>query len=178
MRFALAVPLCFVSFAAFAATMEVRPSEPVAEFNVPDDWTTTRTDRGLQVVSKDKEVYFWLEAYKPSEFDAILAEHNNYWKDQGVAIKSTDEQKHAENGKEVSMVTEHETWNGAPTVLYYVEYHLGLKFKLQRRIHLLGVAGRRQGVPRAGRRRARKSENHGTVSSDLLHRRKLARPSS
>ena len=86
MRFALAIPLCLLSFAAFAASMEVRPREPVAEFNVPDDWTTTRTDRGLQVVSKDKEVYFWLEAYKPTEFDAILAEHNNYWKEQGVAI--------------------------------------------------------------------------------------------
>ncbi len=127
MRIAIAVVLSVLSSAAFAATLEVRPSEPVAQFNIPDDWTTTRTERGLQSVSQNKEVYFWIEAYKPSEFDTILAEHNKYWKEQGVDIASSDELKHAENGKEVSLVTKHATWNGAPTVLYYVEYHLGLK---------------------------------------------------
>jgi hypothetical protein len=127
MRSALAMILLLSSSTlSVAGTMEIRPREPVAEFTIPEDWKTSRIERGIQAISKDKEVYFWIEAYKPSEFKEIIAEHNAYWKEQGVAIASSDEQKHQENGKEVSMVTEHATWNGDPTVLYYIEYHLGL----------------------------------------------------
>ena len=114
---------------AHAGTMEVRPDEPIAEFNIPDGWKTSHIDRGLQAISKDGEVYFWIEAYKPDEFQAILAEHSQYWKDQGVAITSSDEEKHSENGRQVSVTTEHATWKGAPTVLYYVEFQLGLPSK-------------------------------------------------
>jgi hypothetical protein len=128
MRSALAISLLLLSSAAFAETVEIRPKHPVAEFTIPDDdWKVTHTARGVEAVSDDKEVYFWIEAYKPNEFDAVLAEHNAYWKEQGVAITSSDEQKHSEKGLEVSLVTKHATWNGEPTVLYYVEYHLGLK---------------------------------------------------
>lgn len=118
--------LLLFSVAAYAGAMEVRPSEPVAEFTIPDDWTTSRIDRGIEAISKDEEVYFWIESYKPAEFQQLIAEHNAYWKEQGVAITSSDEQKHQENGREVIITTEHATWKGGPTVLYYVEFHLGL----------------------------------------------------
>jgi hypothetical protein len=111
---------------AYAATVEIRPDRPIAEFSIPDDWKTSHIKRGIQAVSSDKEVYFWIEAYAPSDFKTLIAEHNAYWKQQGVDITSSDEQKHNENGKEVAVTTEHATWNGEPTVLYYVEYRLGL----------------------------------------------------
>jgi hypothetical protein len=114
---------------ARAETMEVRPSAPVAKFDIPDTWKTTRIHRGIEAVSADSEVYFWIESYKPDEFDQIIAEHNEYWKKQGVVITSSDEEKHQENGSEVSMTTEHATWKGDPTVLYYIEFHLGLPSK-------------------------------------------------
>jgi len=114
------------SVVAYAGTMEVRSNEPVAEFTIPDDWKTSRIGRGIEAISKDEEVYFWIEAYKPEEFQQILAEHNDYWKEQGVSITSSDEEKHQENGKEVMITTEHATWKGMPTVLYYVEFQLGL----------------------------------------------------
>ena len=118
--------LLFYSVIAHAGTMEVRPSEPIAKFTIPDDWKTSRIDRGIEAISKDEEVYFWIESYKPDEFQQIIAEHNAYWKEQGVTITSSDEQKHQENGKEVMFTTEHATWKGAPTVLYYIEFQLGL----------------------------------------------------
>jgi len=62
----------------------------------------------------------------PGIFVFIIAEHSAYWKDQGVEIASRDEDKRQENGKQISITTEHATWKGEPTVLYYVEYHLGL----------------------------------------------------
>ena len=116
----------FSSVVAYAGTMEVRPSDPIAEFNIPGDWKTSRIDRGIQAISKDGEVYFWIESYKPDELSQIIAEHNAYWKEQGVTITSSDEQKHQENGKEVMFTTEHATWKGATTVLYYIEFQLGL----------------------------------------------------
>ena len=118
--------LLFYSVGAYAGTMEVRPNEPIAVFTMPDDWKTSRIDRGVQAISKDEQVYFWIESYKPDEFQQILAEHNDYWKKQGVTITSSDEQKHQENGKEVMFTTQHATWKGAPTVLYYIEFQLGL----------------------------------------------------
>jgi hypothetical protein len=114
---------------SFAGVMEVRPNRPVAEFNIPDGWKTSRIDRGIQAVSKDGEVYFWIETYQPDELQQIVAEHNAYWKDQGVVIASSDDQTHSENGMEVSMSNKHATWKGDPTVLYYLEFHLGLPSK-------------------------------------------------
>jgi hypothetical protein len=119
--------LLLSSVIACAGPVEVRPSEPIAEFTIPDDWETKRIDRGVQAFSPDEEVYFWIEAYNPDEFQQIIAEHSEYWKKQGVVITSSDEQKHQENGKEVSMTKEHATWNGKPTVLYYIEFQLGLQ---------------------------------------------------
>jgi hypothetical protein len=114
---------------AHAGVMEVRPDAPVAEFSIPDSWETSRVNRGIQAVSKDGEVDFWIEAYTPSEFDQILAEHNAYWKDQNVAISGKDTQEHEENGRKVIVTEDHATWKGKPTVLYYVEYQLGLPSK-------------------------------------------------
>ena len=125
-RILILLACLFASAAACAATLEVRPSAPVAEFAVPDDWKNSRIDRGFQAISKDGEVYFWIEAYTPDEFKQILAEHDAYWKDQGVVIASRDSRTLQENGQQVTMTTEHATWKGDPTVLYYVEFRLGL----------------------------------------------------
>ncbi|MBV8662046.1 MAG: hypothetical protein JO107_02980 [Hyphomicrobiales bacterium] len=114
---------------AQAGTMEVQPDAPVAKFTIPDAWQTSRIERGIQAISKDGEVDFWIEAYKPSEFKQILAEHDAYWKDQGVVISSRDSETHKENGQTLIITNDHATWNGKPTVLYYVEFQLGLPSK-------------------------------------------------
>jgi hypothetical protein len=114
---------------AQAGVMEVRPDAPVAAFTIPDGWDTSRVARGIQAISKDGEVDFWIEAYGPGDYDAILAEHNAYWKDQGVAITGRDSQTQEKNGRKVKITEEHATWKGDPTVLYYVEYDLALPSK-------------------------------------------------
>ena len=128
MRAAFAALLVLASCAfAKAETVEIRPKAPVAQFAIPDNWKTSHIERGVQAISSDGEVYFWIEAYRPGDLQAIIDEHNSYWKEQNVSISGSDEEKHRENGVEVSMITEHATWKSAPTVLYYVEYHLGLR---------------------------------------------------
>jgi hypothetical protein len=107
----------------------VRPDAPVASFTIPDSWETSRVARGLRAVSKDGEVDFWIEAYEPSESAAILAEHNAYWSDQGVAITGRNSKTQEKEGRKVIVTEEQATWKGDPTVLYYVEYDLGLPSK-------------------------------------------------
>lgn len=114
---------------AFAEPTEIRPKAPVATFDIPDAWETSQISRGIEAVSPDKEVYLWVEAYEPDQFKAILAEHDAYWKEQGVEITARDSESHKEGGQQVQMTTETATWNDKPTVLYYVEYDLGLASK-------------------------------------------------
>jgi hypothetical protein len=123
--FALVV-LLFTPVLAQAGTMEVRPDAPIATFTIPDSWQTSRIDRGIQAISKDEEVDFWIETYKPSEFQQILAEHDAYWKEQGVVISSREQKSETQNGQTMMFTIEHATWNGKPTVLYYVEFKLAL----------------------------------------------------
>ncbi len=120
--------LCLLlsSALAHADPVELRPSQPIAELTIPDHWEVKRIERGIQIFSEDYEVYIWLEAYNPNELQKIIAEHDAYWKSQGITIASHDEQKHQEDGKEVSVTTDNAIWNRKPTILYYKDIHLGL----------------------------------------------------
>ena len=115
--FALAVFLAATTL-ALAEPTEIRPKAPVATFDIPDAWETSQISRGIEAVSPDKEVYLWVEAYEPDQFKAILAEHDAYWKEQGVEITARDSESHKEGGQQVQMTTETATWNDKPTILY------------------------------------------------------------
>ena len=130
MRLIFATALAIVSATlAHAETMEVRPGKPVASFTLPDEWETTRTNRGIQVKTDDDDVYIWVETYRPEELKTIVSEHNAYWDEQGVKITGRDLSEHVENGVSVQVVSEKATWEGKPTVLLYMEYDLALPSK-------------------------------------------------
>jgi hypothetical protein len=114
---------------AQAKTMEVHPKAPVATFKFPESWETSRIDRGVQANTDDDEVYIWVETYKPRELETVIAEHNAYWKQQGVEITGRDLSQHVENGVTVQVVSEEATYEGKPTVLYYMEFDLSLASK-------------------------------------------------
>ena len=130
MRISMVVmALAFSTGFAQAGTVEVRPDAPVAEFTIPDSWETSHVNRGIQAISKDGEVDFWIEAYTPAEFDKLVSEHDVYWKDHDVAFGARDSETRQMNGATVTMTNEHATWKGKPTVIYYLDYHLGLPSK-------------------------------------------------
>jgi hypothetical protein len=130
MRFLLAAALLAVSIShARAETVEVRPKAPVATLAVPDDWIATPSPRGIQIRTEDEEVYIWAETYKPHELETIVAEHNAYWREQGVNITGRDLSQHTENGVSWQVVSQNATYNGDPTVLMYMEFDLGLPSK-------------------------------------------------
>ena len=127
MRVLLAVAFVIgLAGSAQSSTLEVHPSAPVATLTVPGSWVTSRTNRGIEIKTKDEEVYIWAEAYKPNELDRVVAEHDAYWHEQGVIITGRDLSQHTEDGKTVQIVAQNATWKGEPTVLLYMEYDLGL----------------------------------------------------
>lgn len=130
MRFKLAVAFLVASIGlASAETIEVHPPKPVATFTVPDGWSASRTKRGIQMSTDDEEVYMWAETYKPDDLKKIVAEHDDYWREQGVVITGRDLSQHVEDGKSVQVVAQKATYEGKPTVLLYMEYDLGLASK-------------------------------------------------
>jgi hypothetical protein len=130
MRSLFAVALLMASAGlAQAETVEVHPSKPVATLTVPDGWSASRSKRGLEIKTEDEEVYIWAETYQPNELKRIVAEHDNYWKDQGVVINGRDLSQRVEDGKMVQIVAQKATYEGKPTVLLYMEYDLGLPSK-------------------------------------------------
>ena len=86
-------------------------------------------DRGIEAISQDKDAFVWVESYLPEELDAIIAEHNAYWKEQGVEITGHETSEHAETGGKYAITEETATENGKPTRLLYAEYDLGLPSK-------------------------------------------------
>lgn len=112
-----------------AETMEVNPERPIVSANLPNAWDISRVDRGIQAISKDQDAFVWVESYLPGELDEIIAEHNAYWKEQGVEITGHESTEHSENGKSYVITEETATEDGKPTKLMYAEYSLGLGSK-------------------------------------------------
>lgn len=92
----------------------------------PSGWVNTRIPRGLQTNSQDEELYVWLEVYGPGELNAVIAEHNAYWKKEGVVIRGRNQQSEEKDGRTFSITQIDALWNGEATVLYYMDLDLKL----------------------------------------------------
>lgn len=112
---------------ARAETVEVRPEAPVATLAIPPSWIATPSPRGLQIRTEDEEVYVWAQTYKARELKKVVAEHNAYWREQGIEITGHDLSQQSDNGVSWQVVSHNATYKGDPTVLLYLEFDLGLK---------------------------------------------------
>ncbi len=92
--------------------------------DVPASFKASKSDRGVEMKTSDEEVFVRVETYTTDPEDAIMGEHETYWKEQGVklagAAKSINDKRspptHATDYKGT-------TWNGDPTVLRF--FHVG-----------------------------------------------------
>jgi hypothetical protein len=71
---------------ALARNFAIPASHPVATVVLPDDWDGETIDAGVEVTSKDDEIYIAFEAVKASKAEAALNEGLNYLKGKGVKI--------------------------------------------------------------------------------------------
>ena len=131
-RLALVVCLAFIATSGMAKTIKVTPANPVAIVDIPDDWKVVDTKRGFGVKSPDEEVFLWIETFTPDQRASVVAEHERYFKRQGVQI--TGEPKvdtRSDPTVSIRATDLPATWKGEPTVLRYLAIDLHLPSQTQ-----------------------------------------------
>jgi len=123
---ALMIALGVFVVPTLAASVEVSPARPSVRVNTPSDWISTRISRGVQIKTRDEELFVWLEVYRDGELNAVIAEHNAYWKKEGIVIRGRNQQSEEKDGRIFSITQVDALWNGEPTVLYYMDLDLKL----------------------------------------------------
>ena len=71
---------------AFAKSFAIPSENPVATVVLPDDWNADEIDTGVEVTSKDDEVYMAFETVKASSAEEALNEGLDYLKAKGVKL--------------------------------------------------------------------------------------------
>ena len=91
--------------------------------DLPDTFKVSDSKRGLKAQSSDKEVDLWIETYKDTEIDAIIAESTKYFEknnvvtsDEPVTTQTTGPSQHDVETFDYKDAT----WKGKPTVLRYL----------------------------------------------------------
>lgn len=107
--------------AALAKPVKIVPGDPPISVEIPSGWEVTSIARGVQVKTADEEIFVWFESYRPAQFEALLAEHNAYFKEQGVTITGEAEAQSKEFPTYFLKISEYPaTYEDKPTVLRYV----------------------------------------------------------
>ncbi|MBO3759272.1 histidine kinase [Ciceribacter sp. L1K22] len=108
----LAAMLAFaLPVSGFAATLNL-PSDdaPVATVTIPDKWSPTEIDHGIEAVSEDEAVYISFEVADEKSMDKIIEDIFAFLEDNGVTVdpKSQGESDNEINGMKVSTIE----WEG------------------------------------------------------------------
>ncbi len=112
--------LLVVGFAAAAHAKTVTINGITVD--VPGDFEATDYKRGMEVKTEDEEVFVWFETCKGSETQALVDEHNKFWKENDVVLYDPVEQKATQsNGTNQNTLDfKSATWKGKPTIVRYV----------------------------------------------------------
>jgi hypothetical protein len=124
----LAVALVLGTFsAALAETYSISLGDAAMLISIPDSWKVSEIKRGLQIVSPDKEVYLWAEAYTDSTFKALTAEHDKYYEEHNVKLGEPKIKKVEVNGMPAAIMDIPATYKGEKQVVGYLLINPGLK---------------------------------------------------
>jgi len=106
---------------ALAEAFNITEADPVAVVTVPDDWTSKKIPRGIQIKTPDEEIYMWFELIAPADIPAVQKEHDAYFANQGVTIEGTPESVSIEVGGKPWAITEMKAKSkGEPSIIRYV----------------------------------------------------------
>jgi hypothetical protein len=123
-----------LSTVALAKPVKVVPGDPPISVDIPSSWEVTEIKRGIQAKTDDEEVFLWFESYVPAQFETLLAEHNTYFKEQGVTITGEPQAQSKEFPTYFLKFSDYPaTYEAKPTVLRYVS----VVMKDESRKHLL-----------------------------------------
>lgn len=110
-----------------AKTLRFPAGEPIASVQIPDSWKSNKVPRGVGAQSPDDEAWVWFEFYVPSQYDAVVREHERYFAGQGVEITGKPRVSESnEDGVAIKATDFPATWQGKPTILRYLAIDFGL----------------------------------------------------
>ena len=113
--------LALFATSPFARQVNIPAGNPVVGIDIPNGWKTSATSRGIEVRSPDEEVFFWVEVYLPAQYDALVKEHETYFKGQGVVITGeANVSSSDEGGVKIQATNLPATWKGKKTILRYL----------------------------------------------------------
>ncbi len=106
---------------ARAGAVVITAAEPVAVVTIPDDWTQSKVDRGVQIKTPDEEIYVWFELVPADQLDALQKEHDAYFAREGVKFTGATETLTREvNGRPWSFTELKATSSDGPSIVRYL----------------------------------------------------------
>lgn len=106
---------------SLAGALSITEADPVAVVTIPDDWTSAKISRGIQIKTPDEEIYVWFELIAPGEMDAVQKEHNAYFDKEGVTITgATETMKQEVNGRAWSFTELKAKTSDGDSIIRYV----------------------------------------------------------
>lgn len=124
---ATAALLAGVSAAARAEIYQISLGEAVAIIDIPKAWKVSEIKRGMQIISPDKEVYMWFEAFAPNEKDALLKEHDSYFEKKKVTLGKPRSQEMVLGGAKTIALDFPATYQGKKTIVQWLIVDPALK---------------------------------------------------
>ena len=96
--------------AAHAAEMKFPSTEPVASITLPDGWTPSETDTGMEVNSADGSIYLSVDVAEPKDTEQVAKDAIEWLGKQGVTVDlSTQKQSQDKiNGRDIFYID----WSG------------------------------------------------------------------
>jgi hypothetical protein len=88
-RLLIAALLAAVPSFAYAKNYAIPKNNPVATLALPDDWEADTIDSGVEVTSKDGEVYIAFETVKAADAKSAVGEAIDYLVSKGVKIDAS-----------------------------------------------------------------------------------------
>jgi hypothetical protein len=102
----IAALLAGVPSFAYAKNFAIPKNNPIATVVLPDDWDADTIDSGVEVTSKDGEVYIAFETVKAADIKTAIGEAIDYLVSKGVkldasSMKQKDETINGMSGAEI-----------------------------------------------------------------------------
>ena len=117
----LTVGLLLAPSHSFAKALSITEADPVAVVTFPDDWPSSKIERGIEVKSPDDEIYVWFELATPADMPAVQKEHDDYFAKEGVTVTGSSETVKSEvNGKAWSFTELKAKSEDGPSIIRYV----------------------------------------------------------
>ncbi len=118
----VATGLFLLTAPVWAKSVVVKSEAPIVTVDVPDGFASSGIDHGIETKTPDEGILVWIEVIPAGDLDALLKEHDAYWKSQGVDLGAAPAHVNQEvDGKKVAATDfKSATWKGEPTVVRYL----------------------------------------------------------